>query len=77
MIKVAAKYYTKYLLLELRDVKGVISVEVEGDNGVDSLEHLSQHPYGQDGLATGPSNAYRCYQTCTCRAVAKLCREVG
>ena len=47
MIKVAAKYYTKYLLLELRDVKGVISVEVEGDNGVDSLEHLSQHPLGR------------------------------
>jgi len=35
---------TLHLLLELRDKKGVISVEVERDNGVDSLKHLSQHP---------------------------------
>ena len=46
--KSCCKILNKYLLLKLRDRKGVISVEVEGDNGIDSLEHLSQHPYGQE-----------------------------
>ena len=75
--KSCCKILNKYLLLKLRDRKGVISVEVEGDNGIDSLEHLSQHPYGQDGLTIGSINAYGGNQTCTCKAVAELCREVG